>query len=621
MLRLASHKDESTGAGSRLACRLSINTELLRHCEWEVEFVVTGAMNADMEEQEDELLALNSIFDSEEFLRYEWKSAGEIRVSVELPADFTVTLKEGETLRQYGMSYLPPLLLTFDLPEDYPSSSAPSFSLTCSWLTHTQLSALGAQLTGLYQATGGAVVLFTWVQFLKEDALRFLDIHTLLELPSDEPSTQYDSQDSVNAALSEPKNNQHTPKSDLCKPDLSAPSLEVERPMILADGQDPSTSDWSSTDPREAEQTLQTSELKADYQNDLSSVAGKSKILPFAPSDQSDQEDLLNDGDVSASLLLPPGSSDPLDQSEQGAASLPIGPRESPQNEDQTCSGFLLTPSQTLLSQLLIHNATQMQKAFLATVFDCGVCFEGFLGSDCVQLPECGHIFCKACLTKFCTLQITEGNVKGVSCPEADCSATPTPPQVKCLVGEELFSRYDRLLLQSTLDCMADVVYCPRSVCASAVIVEKSSTAAQCSVCSFAFCVHCRKTYHGTDACLEKKTRKIQEANADLPQSQEGLRALWDDYSSGSQQRQRLLENRYGRSVLRGTVDECLSEDWIVFNSKNCPHCFKKIQKNGGCNVMTCSQCRQMFCWLCLTRLPIPVLRIHFEIGVCATYQ
>lgn len=50
----------------------------------------------DLEEQEDELLALDSIFGSEEFVRDESKSAGEIRVSVELPAAFMVLLKEGK---------------------------------------------------------------------------------------------------------------------------------------------------------------------------------------------------------------------------------------------------------------------------------------------------------------------------------------------------------------------------------------------------------------------------------------------------------------------------------------------------------------------------------------------
>ena len=59
-------------------------------------FVGTGDMNADIEEQEDELLALESIFDSEEFVRNESKFAGEIRACVELPAGFNVLLKEGK---------------------------------------------------------------------------------------------------------------------------------------------------------------------------------------------------------------------------------------------------------------------------------------------------------------------------------------------------------------------------------------------------------------------------------------------------------------------------------------------------------------------------------------------
>lgn len=185
------------------------------------------------------------------------------------------------------------------------------------------------------------MVLFTWAQFLKEDALRFLHIHTLLELPSVEHSTQ-------------------------------------------------------------------------DPLHDLSSAA-------VAQADQSGQEDFLHEGSVSC----------PLDQSVQGAASLPIHPREPSPNGDQTLSGLSLTPSQALLSQLLIYDADQQQKQFATTVFDCGVCFMSCLGSDCVQLSDCGHIFCQVCLGQFCKLQITEGNVRGVTCPQADCTATPTPAQVQ----------------------------------------------------------------------------------------------------------------------------------------------------------------------------------------------
>lgn len=53
-------------------------------------------MSADRQEQEDELLALHSIFGSDEFLRDESKFGGELRVCVELPAAFTVALKEGK---------------------------------------------------------------------------------------------------------------------------------------------------------------------------------------------------------------------------------------------------------------------------------------------------------------------------------------------------------------------------------------------------------------------------------------------------------------------------------------------------------------------------------------------
>ncbi|XP_071403053.1 E3 ubiquitin-protein ligase RNF14-like [Centroberyx affinis] len=466
-------------------------------------------MSADLEEQEDELLALRSIFSPEEFVPAgeEPNCAGEIRVSVELPADFSVALREGDGLRQYGISFLPPLLLTFDLPEDYPSSSPPSFTLTCSWLTPTQLSALGAHLADLYGATGGGVVLFSWVQFLREEALSFLDIRSLLELPSSEERDPLSSD-----------------------PSPSVPLAEEQAASLPA---------------REKDETLSR--------------------LPPAPAP---------------------------------------------------------APAQTLPSQLLVHNEAQKQRAFAGTVFDCGVCYAARLGSDCVELRECGHVCCRPCMSRFCRAQIEEGNVRGVTCPEADCPATPTPAQVKSLVGEELFSRYDRLLLQSTLDCMPDVVYCPQRSCGSAVILETGSRAALCPACGHAFCVSCRKTYHGVEDCHGKKREKKekQDAYADVPETEAGMVALWEDYASGSATRRRLLESRYGRRTLRSTMLDALSEGWVAGNSKDCPRCSSSIQKNGGCNMMTCTRCGQCFCWACLTRLSSTASR-HFLNSACVGYD
>lgn len=270
-------------------------------------------------------------------------------------------------------------------------------------------------------------MLFAWVQFLKEDALRFLDIHTLLELSSDEHSTQDYSQNSLHdGAQPQLKTTHHTPDSgvtddqssntsDLRPSDITGKSLEDTHPIkILSDDSNATNSDLNdsnqTSDAREAGETPQVWEFKDGTQNHQASAPGK-----------------LKEGGMSASVLPPSSSSDLMDE----AASLPLHPRDTPPSEDQTYSGLSLTPSQRVLSQILIYNAAQQRSKFATTVFECGVCFSCFLGSDCVQLPGCGHIFCRACLAQFCKLHITEGDVRGVTCPEAGCTAAPTPAQVQ----------------------------------------------------------------------------------------------------------------------------------------------------------------------------------------------
>ena len=39
---------------------------------------------------------------------------------------------------------------------------------------------------------------------------------------------------------------------------------------------------------------------------------------------------------------------------------------------------------------------------------------------------------------------------------------------------------------------------------------------------------------------------------------------------------------------------------WMIANTKNCPKCQRPIEKNQGCNHMTCNMCKYEFCWMCM---------------------
>ena len=43
---------------------------------------------------------------------------------------------------------------------------------------------------------------------------------------------------------------------------------------------------------------------------------------------------------------------------------------------------------------------------------------------------------------------------------------------------------------------------------------------------------------------------------------------------------------------------------WISVHTKDCPKCFTPIEKNGGCNHMSCktTTCLYQFCWLCMKK-------------------
>jgi len=51
---------------------------------------------------------------------------------------------------------------------------------------------------------------------------------------------------------------------------------------------------------------------------------------------------------------------------------------------------------------------------------------------------------------------------------------------------------------------------------------------------------------------------------------------------------------------LKKCRDDSETANWIKSNTKECSKCQSTIEKNGGCNHMTCKKCKHESCWVCM---------------------
>lgn len=179
---------------------------------------------------------------------------------------------------------------------------------------------------------------------------------------------------------------------------------------------------------------------------------------------------------------------------------------------------------------VLDDNKAQNEKEFQNTFFPCGICLEEKVGGDCLRFFACGHVYCRECLGGYFTSQIESRAVQFMLCPDPKCKKLaipnevfpsrfhvppflvfhrPYPRQVRQVVSPNLFAKYEKLLLQSALEEMKDIAWCPRTVCQAPVILETANPyLAECNACRFAFCVKCKRSWHGKAPCLPENFRK-----------------------------------------------------------------------------------------------------------------
>lgn len=196
----------------------------------------------------------------------------------------------------------------------------------------------------------------------------------------------------------------------------------------------------------------------------------------------------------------------------------------------------------------------------------CEVCLDedGFGPEEMMAMP-CGHEFCLTCWYGYIHNALEKGPLcVRESCPQAGCDELITNEEV-ARAAPDLLPKFESYQLRSFVETYGMTRWCPGPGCdqvalafgSGGAIADAGGTAC-CDECQTSFCLKCGEEPHAPIVCkdLERWNEKCR--------------------------------------------NESETANWILANTKPCPECSSRIEKNQGCNHMTCSKCKNEFCWICM---------------------
>lgn len=179
---------------------------------------------------------------------------------------------------------------------------------------------------------------------------------------------------------------------------------------------------------------------------------------------------------------------------------------------------------------------------------------------------SCLHYFCIYCWKEYIKVKNSEiFTAIASSCPQKGCNCIVTETIVYKIL-ENLpneIENYNKIIIKNFTDYNSIIKSCPYPNCNTYYSSDKMiEFDIFCIKCKDGFCFKCLKPSHQPIKC--------------------NYLSDWDSKVAKDNQ----------------------TFDWIKLNTKQCPKCNRNIEKNQGCNVMTCQKtaggCGNVFCWICL---------------------
>ncbi|GAK64662.1 RING finger protein [Moesziomyces antarcticus] len=236
-------------------------------------------------------------------------------------------------------------------------------------------------------------------------------------------------------------------------------------------------------------------------------------------------------------------------------------------NKERLIERFMDSPDKVNL-EAGVHDDPARPKLQKLPDFTCEICYMSSDDSPDGQMETlalaCGHRYCRDCYQHYLEQKIrAEGESRRVQCMREKCNLVIDERTVGLVVVPEVFERYKILLNRTYVDDSNVLRWCPAPNCELAVechvsnkMLNKVVPSVRCD-CGHAFCFGCGNAAHAPAICPIAK--------------------LW----------------------LKKCEDDSETANWISANTKECPKCNSTIEKNGGCNHMTCRKCKYEWCWIC----------------------
>jgi len=211
-------------------------------------------------------------------------------------------------------------------------------------------------------------------------------------------------------------------------------------------------------------------------------------------------------------------------------------------------------------------NPDAMNQGMETDEVECPICLDDVPNTDAGAL-ECGHISCFDCWGDYIQTEAKNFNCFRLTCVDKNCQLAATPARLKLMgLGEKfcqlLNTKANRFRLKKFVEVRDEFHPCLSATCNKfqRLIADKDKLNDILCDCGYSYCIQCKNQGHRPCRC----------------------------------------------DVVRCWVEKESAESenlkWIKANTKKCPKCRTPIQKNQGCNHMTCRTaggCGHEFCWLC----------------------